>query len=166
MNSPPPIFPKGEAASAADHPESAFPANPLKDRAHAANVETALTDEMRRLAAFITESAIRLQSVGEHASDDLGKLVLGAQRLFYLEFSNAILKSMNRCRSLSEYADNLNKLELSLGEAFREVVMDGRKFACVALTDEAAREFFRAHQGGEQGRDVHERVPLDDGEVA
>ena len=158
MCSSPSVFPEREPAPMTDQTEgrAAF-AQPVEDRSGAPDIETRLTDEMRRFGAFFAESAVRLRAIGEDARDDLDKLIAASQRLFLLELSNAILKSMRECSSLAEYVDHLGELELGVRDAFREVVLEGRKFVCVALTDERAREFFRGHKGGEQGWDVHER---------
>lgn len=156
MNSPAPIFSEGEAAAVADEFERhAFMAQPVEHGANASDIEARLADEVRRFGAFFAESADRLGAIGKDARDDFDKLIVASQRLFFLQFSDSILQSMRECSSLSEYVDNLGKLELSLRDAFREVVLDGRKFLCVALTDERAREFFGAHQGGEQRGNVH-----------
>lgn len=156
MCSSPPILPEGEAAPMAHQFEAApVLAQPIQHGANAANIEARLTDEMRRFGVFFAESADRLRAIGEDAADDFDKLIAASQRLFLLQFSDAILKSMHRCRSLTEYVDHLGELELSIRDAFREVVLDGRKFLAVALTDERAREFFRAYQRGEKGGDVH-----------
>ena len=134
-------------------------AQPVEDRSDAPDIETRLTDEMRRFGVFFAESAVRLRAISEDARDDLDKLIAASQRLLLLELSNAILKSMRECSSFAEYVDHLGELELGVRDAFREVVLDGRKFVCIALTDERAREFFRGNKGSEQGGYVHEDVP-------
>lgn len=158
MRSAPPVFPNSEPAVVADEfvaPSAS--AQAVQRGANTADIEARLTDEVRRFGVFFAEAADRLRSIGEDAGDNLDKLVVASQRLLLLQFSDAILQSMRECSSLAEYVDHLGELELSLRDAFREVVLDGRKFACIALTDERAREFFRAHQGGEQSGEVHEK---------
>ena len=160
MRSSPSVFPEREPAPMTDQTEgrAAF-AQPVEDRSGAPDIETRLTDEMRRLGVFFAESAVRLRAISEDARDDLDKLIAASQRLLLLELSNAILQSMRECSSLAEYVDHLGELELGVRDAFREVVLDGRKFVCIALTDERAREFFRGNKGSEQGGYVHEDVP-------
>lgn len=156
MRSSPPVLPEGKAADVTDELERrAVLAQPIENRADASSIEARLTDEVRRFGVFFGDAAERLRAIGEDAGDDFDKLIVASQRLVLLQFSDAILKSMHRCCSLSEYVDNLGELELSIRDAFREVVLDGRKFLGVALTDECAREFFRAHQRCEKGSDVH-----------
>lgn len=121
----------------------------------ASGVEARLADEMARFVDALVDLSGRLKSISEDAGDQLGKLVAVSQHLFVLQISDAILKSLGECRSLDEYASGLGELELNFSDAFREVVLDGRKFACVALTNESARQFFQARHGCEQSGDVH-----------
>ena len=115
MRSSPSVFPEREPAPMTDQTEgrAAF-AQPVEDRSCAPNIETRLTDEMRRLGAFFAESAVRLQAIGEDARDDLDKLIAASQRLFLLELSNAVLQSMRECSSFAEYVGHLGELELCL----------------------------------------------------
>lgn len=153
------LDPRDEVTSGAAPVEAAIDTPALQNNAMATDIEARLTGEMRRFGTLCRDVSDRFKAISESAGDDLGKLVAASQRLFLLELSNAILKSMRECSSLAEYVDHLGELELGFRDAFREVVLDGRKFMCIALTDECAREFFRGNQGSEQGGYVHEDVP-------
>lgn len=153
------LDPRCEVTSGAAPVESAIDALALQHNAMATDIEARLTCEMRRFGTFCRDASDRLKAIGEDAGDDLGELVAASQRLLLLELSNAILQSMRECSSFAEYVDHLGELELGVRDAFREVVLDGRKFVCIALTDERAREFFRGNKGSEQGGDIHGGVP-------
>ena len=155
-SSPPSVLSEGKTTAVTDKLERhAVLAQPLECGTNPSKVEARLTDEMRRFGVFFADAADRLRAISEDAGDNLDKLVVASQRLFLLQLSDSILQSMRKCSSLAEYVDHLGELELGLGDAFREVVLDGRKFLCVALTDERAREFFCAHQRREQSGNVH-----------
>ena len=102
------------------------------------DVEARLTREMGRLIISISESVARQELISKELPDgaDFCKLVTSAHRLICLQFANALGKGLDKPILFDDGRQYLADLELGLGELFREVELDGRRFQTVALIEE------------------------------
>lgn len=102
-------------------------------------IETRLTQEILNL----TGSLERFGSISKDISEELpdsaqfGKLVTRLLSLLCFQFSNSLLKDMDKPLLLSDGGEYIQKLGLSLDEAFREIELEGRQFLAVALINES-----------------------------
>lgn len=102
-------------------------------------IETRLTQEILNL----TDALQRFGGISKTISEELpdsaqfGKLVTGFLSLLCFQFSNSLLKDMDQPFLLSDGGQYIQKLGLSLDDAFREIDLEGRKFLAIALINES-----------------------------
>lgn len=130
------------------------------------SVETRLTQEVGRLIASLAQSAGVFQSIREDVprEREFVQLIAGALGMFCLGMADALVQGRNEQILLDDGREYLAELGLNVGELFREVTLDGRRYACIACVDCARKEVFKRADagdgGGDRGGDVHVQAPV------
>jgi len=107
----------------------------LEDSLLLADVETRLTDEMRRLIDAFYEFGRRPQTIRKDipASADFTKLITGLLPLFAFQLANSLRQGLDKPILADDGLLYLQKLGMSASELFHEFELDGRKYLGVAI---------------------------------
>lgn len=117
-----------------------------------ANVDTRLTEEVRRLIAALAQFGGRAQSISKEIPDaaHFSKLVTSFLGLLGLQLAHALGKGLDKPLFFDDGAEYLHELNLCLSDFVREVDLDGRRFLAVAFVDEQARELGSSGDGADK----------------
>lgn len=123
-----------------------------EDALLALDVETRLTEEVRRLISALREFGGLAQTISKELplSSKYSQLVAITLGLVSLQFSNALSKGLDKPIFLDDGAVYLKELGLGIDDLFREVDLEGRRFLAIALIDESASQILNATQKGDR----------------
>ena len=115
-------------------------------------VEARLAEEVRRLVGSLDQFSRRAQLIGELLPNDADfrKAVTGFLSLLCLQFAHSLRKGLDKPIFLDDGAEYLRELGLTLEQAFREVRLDGRRYAAVACTDDGLDDFSKRTSGADE----------------
>ena len=117
-----------------------------------ASIEARLTEEVRGLVGALDQFSNRAKLIGEWLpeSAQFGKTVTSLLVLLSLQCSHAFRKGLDKPIFLDDGAEYLRELGLTLEQAFREVRLDGRRYAAVACTDDGLDDFSKRTSGADE----------------
>jgi hypothetical protein len=103
-----------------------------------ADIETRLTEEVRRLILALTEFGHRTQAIGEEIPVDAEfvQLVTCLLSLMGFQFAVALGQGLDKPILFDDGCEYLRKHLLTVNDLFGKIDLDGRSYLAVALVDE------------------------------
>ena len=115
-----------------------------------AGIETRLAQEVRDLASALIKFSNGTQAIRKELplGSDFGQLITLFLGTSSLQLAVALLKGEDLPLQREGAALYLEKLGLSLGEFFKQIELDGRRFLAVALVEQSADQVLDHRVGG------------------
>jgi hypothetical protein len=122
--------------------------------AYLVGMEARLTREVKGLIGTLSQFGSRAQLISEElpVGAEFSKRVTLLLALLSLQLANALGQGLDKPIFFDDGALYLKQLGLGLDDFIREVDLDGRRFLCVALTDQGTAKGFDVGQDAGDGK--------------